>query len=153
MLFSTVIVATGLGLGWRVYGRRPLVDPAAPDPLEELNPAWYDVLRRKFLIDELYEISVIRWNAWCGRAARWLDDTVWEGAVSAASYLVLGLSWASRLMDEYVVDNGFDRGCGGVKFTALIMSLWQNGQVQRYLRVLALSLALGAILFIWGCAR
>jgi NADH-quinone oxidoreductase subunit L len=150
MLLSTVIVATGIGLGWWLYGRRPILSAEEPDALEKLKPDWFAVLRGKFFIDELYEISVVRFNAWSARTARWLDDRLWGGAVMAVSYLVLALSWISRLIDEFVVNLGFDRSCGGFRFGAQMLSFWQNGQVQRYLRVLALALTLFALMFIWG---
>jgi NADH-quinone oxidoreductase subunit L len=153
MLLSTLIVGTGIGLGWRVYGRRTAAAADALDPLEELKPDWFGVLRRKFLVDELYEISVIRLNAWCAKAARWLDEIVWDGAVRAVSYGVLGVSWLNRLIDEYVVNPGFDRGCGAVRLGGRLLSIWQNGRVQRYMRVIGLSLTLGASVFIWGCDR
>ena len=151
MLLSTAIVAAGLSLGWWFYGRRPAVDAEDPDALERMKPGWFAVLRGKFFIDELYEISVIRWNAWAARASRWLDETVWAGLVKAVSLLVLGFSWMNRLFDEFVVNLGFDRSCGGLRFGARLCSLWQNGQVQRYLRVIALALAVLALLFVWGC--
>ena len=109
------------------------------------------MLRGKFFIDELYALSVGRWNAACARAARWLDDTVWAGMVTAVSSTVLALSWVNRLIDEFVVNLGFDQSCGGLRRSARLLSLWQNGQVQRYLRILALALTLLALIFIWGC--
>jgi NADH-quinone oxidoreductase subunit L len=151
MLLSTVIVGTGLGLGWRIYGRRPIESPDQPDPLESLPAGWYDVLRRKFLVDELYELSLGRFNEWCARASRRMDDRVWSSVVSGVSTLVVVLSWLNRLVDEYVVNLGFDRGCGGVRIVAWLISFWQNGQVQRYLRFLALGVAVGALCFLWGC--
>ena len=151
MLFSTVVVTAGLALGWWLYGRQPLLDPVEPDPLERWRPDWFGVLQRKFFIDELYDVSVVRFNDWSARTARWLDDIIWSGAVTAVSYLVLGLSWVNRLVDEFVVNLWFDRSCGLVGWCARLVGLWQNGQVQRYLRALALSLALGGLLFIWGC--
>ena len=107
------------------------------------------MLRGKFFIDELYGLSVLRWNAWCARAARWLDDTLWGGVVTAVSYAVLALSWLNRLIDEFVVDLGFDQGCGGLRLGARLLSLWQNGQVQRYLRFIGLAAAGLAALLIW----
>jgi NADH-quinone oxidoreductase subunit L len=151
MLLSTALVAAGMTLGWRLYGRRPIEHADAPDALERLKPDWFAVLRGKFFIDELYEISVLRWNTACARAARWLDEKFWDGAVAAVGYVVLGLSWLSRLMDEFVVNPGFDKGCGGVRRSAGLLSLWQNGRAQRYLRALALAVAVFAVLFIWGC--
>jgi len=150
MLVSAAIALGGIGLAWWFYSRRAGQNADDPDPLEQLNPRWFAVLRGKFFIDELYEMSIIRWNAWSARTARWLDDTIWDGVVAAVSYLVLALSWMNRLLDEFVVDFGFDQSCGGVRLSARLLSLWQNGQVQRSLRILGLALVIGAILFIWG---
>jgi hypothetical protein len=71
--------------------------------------------------------------------------------VKAVSFLVLGLSWLSRLIDEFVVNPSFDQGCGGLRSSSRMLALWQNGQVQRYLRLLALALTLFGVIFIWGC--
>jgi proton-translocating NADH-quinone oxidoreductase chain L len=144
MLISIAVVALGLGLGWWIYGRKPL---RGADPLES---DIYYVLRNKFFVDELYDISVVKLNAWTARATRWLDDFVWQGAVMAVSYLVLGLSWFNRLIDEFVVNLGFDKGCGGFRFGARALSFWQNGQVQRYLRFIGLAAAVLIALLIWG---
>ncbi len=151
MLFSAAVSLGGIGLSWWFYTRRPPRRAEDPDPLEQLQPEVFAVLRGKFFIDELYALSVVRWNDWCARTARRLDDTVWAGVVTAVSYAVLALSWLSRLVDEFVVNLGFDQGCGGLRLGARRLSLWQNGQVQRYLRVLALGLTLLALIFIWGC--
>ena len=83
--------------------------------------------------------------------ARWLDEKVFDIVVTMISLLVLAVSWLSRLIDEFVVNLGFDQGCDGVRRGAGLASLWQNGQVQRYLRVLAVALVLFALIFIWGC--
>jgi NADH:ubiquinone oxidoreductase subunit 5 (subunit L)/multisubunit Na+/H+ antiporter MnhA subunit len=151
MLLSAVISLGGIGLSWWFYSRRPVQKAEDPDPLGKLHSSTFSVLRGKFFIDELYEVSVVRWNAWSGRAARWLDDKVWDSTVTAVSYVVLGLSWLNRLIDEFVVNSGFDQGCGGLRFSARLLSLWQNGQVQRYLRVIGLALTIFALIFIWGC--
>ena len=151
MLVSAAIAVSGIWLGWNFYSRRePKTDDEA-DPLEKLQPDVFATLRGKFFIDELYEISVIRWNAWCACAARWLDDMVWENVVRAVSLLTLGCSWLNRFIDEFVVNLGFDQGCGGLRLGARLLSLWQNGQVQRYLRVIGLALVLLGVIFIWGC--
>jgi hypothetical protein len=38
-----------------------------------------------------------------------------------------------------------------LRLGARLLSLWQNGQVQRYLRVLGLALTLLGVIFLWGC--
>ena len=144
MLISTIVVVVGLGLGWWVYGRRPLT---STDPLES---DIYYVLKNKFFVDELYSNSVLRLNAWSARGTRWLDDFVWQGAVMAVSYIVLGLAWINRLIDEFVVNLGFDQGCGGLRLGARALAFWQNGQVQRYLRFIGLAAATLVAVLLWG---
>ncbi len=151
MLVSAVIAVGGIWLGWSFYSKRGPKTADEADPLEKLQPDVFALLRGKFHIDELYEMSVIAWNAACARASRWLDDVVCDGAVRAVSLLALVISWMNRLIDEFIVNLGFDQGCGGFRAGARLLSLWQNGQVQRYLRVVALGLTLFALVFIWGC--
>jgi NADH-quinone oxidoreductase subunit L len=151
MLLSSAVALGGIALGWRFYTRRGPKTAEEADPLERLRPETFAVLRGKFFIDELYQLSVLRWNAACARACRWLDEVVWDNAVRAVSIITLGLSWLNRIIDELVVNPGFDQGCGGLRLGARLLSLWQNGQVQRYLRVLGLALALLGVIFIWGC--
>ena len=150
MLVSAAISLGGIGLAWWFYSRRASRSAGALDPLEELQPGLFATLRGKFFIDELYEISFIRWNAWAARAARWLDDSVWRSGVTAVSQFVLLFSWASRFADEFLINLGFDQGCGGTRSAASFLSRWQNGQVQRYLRILALALAAFGVVLFWG---
>jgi len=60
------------------------------------------------------------------------------------------LASLNRLIDEFVINLGFDDGCFSLRESGKWLSLVQNGQVQRYLRLIALALALLAFLFIWG---
>ena len=64
MLLSSVLAVGGLGLGWLVYGRKPLAH-GEMDPLEramqKVGLGWlYEAMRRKFYFDELYHATVIR---------------------------------------------------------------------------------------------
>ena len=151
MLVSAVISVGGIWLGWNFYSKRGPKTADELDPLETLQPDVFATLRGKFYIDELYEMSVIAWNAACARGSRWLDDVVCDGAVRLVSLVTVIFSWANRLIDEFVVNLGFDKGCDGFRSGAQLLSFWQNGQVQRYLRVIALGLTIGALFFIWGC--
>jgi NADH-quinone oxidoreductase subunit L len=85
------------------------------------------------------------------RVSAWLDDVVWGGLVQAVSLLTVWLSWLNRLIDEFVVNFGFDKGCGSLRNSGGFLSRFQNGQVQRYMRVIGLALAILALIFIWGC--
>ena len=103
-----------------------------------------------FFVDEFYEATMVKGSAWCARAFDGLDRFVWNGVVWAFAYVVLGLSWLNRVLDEFVVNLGFDQGCNSMRLSGKGLSLWQNGQVQRYLRVIGLALVIFALIFIWG---
>jgi NADH-quinone oxidoreductase subunit L len=151
MGISSLIVFIGLGLGWWFYGREPLEQSEHADPLLLLRPDIFGLLRHKYYIDEIYEHTIIAFNAWFAHACDWMDFWIWNGAVQLVSYLVVGLSWVNRFCDEFVVNLGFDEGCKGVAFGGKALSRLQNGRVQNYLRVIGIALAALALLMIWGC--
>ncbi|MBI3879196.1 MAG: NADH-quinone oxidoreductase subunit L [Verrucomicrobia bacterium] len=150
MLLSTAIVGSGLALGWWLYGRKPITDAAAPDALEQLKPDWFAVLRGKFFVDELYEISFIRWNAAFARFCGWMEDAIWGGAVRLVALAGLGVSWVSRLIDEFVINLGFSGSCRGLAEGGGWLARLQTGRVQSYLRVLGVAFVILVLFLIWG---
>jgi NADH-quinone oxidoreductase subunit L len=152
MAFSTVIVAAGIGLGWWLYGRRPVTRADDLDALERFHPRGFGLLRNKFLVDEFYEATFVRFNARLAWLSDLLDRWLWGGVVQLAGYAVVGLAWLSRFIDEYVVNLGFDAGCRGITSGAGATSRLQDGQVQGYLRVIGLGLTVLLLLLTWGCA-
>ena len=151
MVLSSVVVLAGLGLGWWFYGRKPVPSAESPDVLERLQPEIYALLRRKYFVDEIYEASVIRFNAWWAQVCDWLDYWVWNGAVALVSLLVVGLAWLNHLLDEHVVNSGFDEGCRRLTKGGTLMSRLQCGRVQRYLRLIGVALTILVLVLIWGC--
>jgi NADH-quinone oxidoreductase subunit L len=151
MLLSTLLVAVGIGTGWWLYGRKPVETAEQPDVIQVWNADFFGLLRQRFLVDELYDASVVTGHRWAARISDLLDRFVWGGLVRAVTYVVLGLSWLDRLIDEFLINLGFDQGSESVRRSARYLSLFQNGQVQRYLRVLALSICVLAFFFLWGC--
>ena len=151
MLLSSGVVFLGLGLGWWLYGRKPVSRVDEPDVLDRLQPEVFALLKRKYFVDEIYEASVIRFNSRWARVCAWLDEQVWGGLVQLISLLVVGLAWLGRSLDEFVVNSGFDEGCRRLTKGGALMSRLQCGQVQRYLRLLGLALTVLVLLLIWGC--
>jgi NADH-quinone oxidoreductase subunit L len=153
MLLSSIIVFAGLGLGWWFYGRKPIDSAEEPDALEQLQPQIFHLLRNKFYVDEFYQATFIRGNAWLSRVSDWFDRWIWNGAVSAVSYLVLGLSWFARFTDNYVVNPSFDGGCHTATAGGRLLARLQNGRAQNYLRLVGFGFAVLVILLIWSGAR
>jgi NADH-quinone oxidoreductase subunit L len=149
MVLSAVIVLVGMGLGWWLYARKPL--SVSEEPLEKLQPDIFTLLRRKYFVDEAYELTLVRLNRWFAKACDFLDYWVWNGLVRVVSLVVIGLAWVDRIFDEKVIDGGFDQGCRGVSESGGLLSRLQNGRVQTYLRVLGIALTVLVLLLIWGC--
>jgi NADH-quinone oxidoreductase subunit L len=151
MALSSVVVFSGLGLGWWLYGRLPVRSASQPDALERFQPEVFALLRRKYFVDEIYEATLIRFNAWGAWACDWLDYWVWNGVVQSLSLLVVGFAWLNRFLDEYLVNPGFDEGCRRLTKGGTLMSRLQSGRVQSYLRLIGVALAVLALFLIWGC--
>jgi len=151
MVLSSAVVFLGLGLGWWFYGRKPLSSAEEPDVLERLQPDIFALLRRKYFVDEVYAATVIRFNAWWAQVCDWLDCWVWNGLVQALSLLLVGLAWLNHLLDEHVVNPGFDEGCHRLAKGGMLMSRLQGGRVQAYLRFIGVALTVLVLFLIWGC--
>jgi len=150
MLASAVIVFTGLGFGWLLYGKRQRKTADERDVLEAAQPAIFGLLQNKYYIDELYEHTVIRFNAFAATFCNFLDIWIFGGLVKVLSYFTLGCAWLYRLMDEYLVNMGFDFGCESLREGGNGFSDLHTGRVQTYLRVIGVSLVLLILFLIWG---
>jgi NADH-quinone oxidoreductase subunit L len=151
MLTSSIVALAGIGIGWWLYGRNPVRRSEEPDVLEQRWPDVFELLRRKYFVDEVYDWAFVGLNAFWAKLCDWLDRVVWGGAVQLVSYAIVALSWVNRMFDEYVINLSFDRGCRSLTDGGGLMSRWQSGKVQSYLRVIGLGLVLLALFLIWGC--
>lgn len=151
MVVSTLAVFVGVGFGLAFYGYVQRKTAAEPDLLEKALPlGMYEWFAKKYGIDELYELTVIRFNAWAAKACAFLDQWVWGGVVTGISYVALALSWVSRAIDEFVINLGFDRSCAGLTRGGKWVSRWQDGQVQHYLRIIGVGLVALLLFLVWG---
>ena len=150
MVISSLIVIAGLGLGWWFYGRKPIERATDPDALERIAPGPFHALANRLYVDELYNVTVIALTRFCAAFADWLDRWIVGGAVHLVAWCVLGLSWLDAGADKYVVNGGFDVGCRDVAGSGKLLSRFQNGRVQNYLRVIGAALVvLAVILLLW----
>lgn len=153
MVASTLAVFVGVGFGLAFYGYVQRQTAAEPDLLSKALPlGMYDWLAQKYGIDELYELTVIRFNAWAARACAALDQWVWNGVVTCISRGALLLSWVARAVDECALNPGFDRSCDGLRGGGRWLSRLQDGLVQHYLRIMGLGLLAWVLFWIWGGA-
>jgi NADH-quinone oxidoreductase subunit L len=144
MLVSSLLVFAGLGLGWWLYGRKPMKHPADRDPLE------FPILKNAFFVDQLYAVTVQRLAWWFAAASAWLDRWVWGGIPVAVASLTKGLGWIDFSLDRWVVNKGFDDGCDGVAGGGRLLARIQDGRIQHYLRLLAGAVAVLALILLLG---
>ena len=147
---SALIVLTGITVGWMLYGKRQRKTAAEKDVLEAAQPAIFKLLENKYFIDEIYEATVIRFNAFAAWLCDFADKWIFGGAVLLVKYLTVGASWLYRLTDENVVNGGFDAGCGSIRGGGGILSRLHSGRVQTYLRIIGVALVALIIFLIWG---
>jgi len=150
MLASSLLVFAGLGLGWWIYGRRPIRRAANADALELLQPSLFHALHKGLFIDQLYELTILRLVWWMAVAANWLDRWVWSGIPLAVSAFTKSLGWIDFSLDRWVVNKGFDEGCNGVADGGRLLARLQDGRIQNYLRLLAAAVAALAFYLLLG---
>jgi NADH-quinone oxidoreductase subunit L len=150
LLLSTVIVFTGITLGWILYGQHQRQSAEEKDVLEVAQPALFKVLHNKYYIDEFYEFTVIRFNAFAARLCDFLDHWIFGGAVLLVSYAAIGGAWVCRRTDEYLINGEFDAACALLRQLGGGSSKLHTGRVQTYLRVIGVALVLLILFLIWG---
>ncbi|HEV2276021.1 MAG TPA: hypothetical protein VGR96_17750, partial [Acidobacteriaceae bacterium] len=150
MILSSVLVFAGLGLGWFLYGSKPVEHAADPDPLERWQPGVFRTLARAFYVDQVYDRTILLWARASAAIAAWLDRWVWSGALQVFSALGTGLGWLDLSFDRFVVNQGFDEGCEGVAGSGRWLARLQTGRIQDYLRIMGIALVALAFLLLWG---
>ena len=146
MLLSTVAVAGGAWLSWRVYRRATVADP-----LETRWPRPFAALRDRLYFDELYERSVIPFTRWIGKIVHRAEQTFFTALGAVAALTAVSMGWLSRLVDRFVIDAGFDQSCKGLQHGAELGRRTQHGNPQGYLRTIAVSFTIILLLLAWGC--
>ena len=150
IIISTLVVFAGSGIGLWIYGRKQRKTADEPDALEKLPLGMHTWFARKYGIDELYEMTVIRFNAWFARACAVIDEKFLGVLVLLLSYVTIALGWVSNAFDNFVINLGFDQSCERVAKSGSLLSLLQNGRVQIYLRVIGVALVALVLFLIWG---
>jgi NADH-quinone oxidoreductase subunit L len=140
MLISIAMAGAGIGLGYLVYGRKPL-QAGQPDPLMRLGAVW-TLLRNKYYIDEIYRATVIRGTIGLAGVLFRFDQGIIDAIVNLIGKLTERWSYVSRLFDTYVID-GIVNGVGRV--TSAVgeeLRFIQTGRVQNYMVIVVISVVL-----------
>ena len=119
---ATLVALAGIGLAWRLYGRRRLAWYLATAKEPEgisvfLQNGWY--------FDSVYHLLLVR-------PYKWLSHFLWQG------------------VDEGIIDDSLDRMAGGFGRTGQILGRWGGGRASLYLLSLAVGATLTIAWFAWG---
>ncbi|MFZ0663021.1 MAG: NADH-quinone oxidoreductase subunit L [Acidobacteriaceae bacterium] len=150
MVLSSIIVFAGIGLGWWLYGRKPIERADELDALERIQPQFFHALSQRLYVDEFYDLAVIGFSRLCARTFDWMDRWVWNGAVQLVAWSVAALAWINSSADNHAINSGFDEGCTSLVRGGRLMSRLQNGRVQSYLRVIGVALIVFAVFLFWS---
>ena len=140
MLISVAMALAGIGLGYLIYGRKPLV-AGQRDPLERMGIVW-TVLRNKYYIDEIYHATVIRGAIGLANVCFRFDSGIVDGTVNLVGKLTERWAHVSGLFDTYVID-GIVNGVG--RITSAVgqeLRYIQTGRVQNYMIIVVISVLL-----------
>lgn len=152
MLTSIVVAAVGIAAGLGYYMRKP-IDTAKADPLQGLLPNVYPALEKRLFIDELYEMTIITWQKAWARGCDWLELWVWQGVMLAASVASQVLGWINRIIDELLINGGFNASCAKISEAGAQVEVAHKGNIQRVLRALGIAITVIVLIFSWGCSK
>ena len=76
-----------------------------------------------------------------------IDGVVIDGTLHLIVRITLGLSGFNQWIDNFFINGGFDRGCGGVRSIGSAMSRVQTGRTQDYLRYVTLGVVVMGVAY------
>ena len=145
MLFiSALLVGAGIAAGVLLY--RVV---RSSDPLAERQPALFAFLANRMWLDELYRNTILRLSAFAALWSDWMDRHVWDGFVRAAGTLGQLVGIVSSGVDNAAINSGADIGADGARGTGRVVAALHSGQVQIYLRAVAVGALSLLLLYAW----
>jgi NADH-quinone oxidoreductase subunit L len=126
-LVSLIGAAAGIVVGYRLYARW-----RERDPLRRLGPA-YDVLERKYYLDDLYLRGIVRPIQYpIAAAVYWTNQHVLDGVVNGAAWATRRLGLGVNTVDREVVDGAVNGVGRSTRWLGRRAREVQTGQVQWY---------------------
>jgi NADH-quinone oxidoreductase subunit L len=147
VLVSFVVALGGLGVGYLVYGRKPLVAGQADPMVKFLGPV-YPVLQNKYYFDELYTTLFIKPSQWFSRevAYQFLDRGVIDGFLHLTGRVFTWIGDFIKNLNLWLIDGVGDGIPELVQRFGSYFRRIQTGQVQQYMLIIAIiALVIGVI--------
>jgi NADH-quinone oxidoreductase subunit L len=149
MALSAVLAFGGLGLGWLLYGRKPL-KAGEPDPLMKMGGV-YTLLKNKYYIDEFYSKYIVRPAVGLATLLFRFDNSwVVDPFVNLVGKASVWISNIGRIFDLNVIDWIVNAVGAVTSWFGKVLRLTQTGKAQNYLLVAVLTvlMLLGLYLYL-----
>jgi NADH-quinone oxidoreductase subunit L len=142
---SLLVALGGLAAGYLVYGKG--LAEGQIDPLRKwLGPLWL-VFHNKYWIDELYNSTIVPFTLLLSKLLYWVDDLwVIDPIVDAIGKIGVWIGRFTAAFDRFVVDGLVNTAGWFSARTGTLLRNTQDGHVQVYLLVLAVTVTVWLLL-------
>ncbi|MCC6614884.1 MAG: hypothetical protein IT320_15490 [Anaerolineae bacterium] len=148
VLVSFTVALGGLGLGYVMYWRKPLA-AGEVDPMVRILGPFYDLLKNKYYIDELYAIIFVKPSQWFSRevAYQFLDKGVIDGFLHLLGRVFTWIGDLIKVLNMWLIDGVGDGIPELIQRFGGYFRRIQTGQVQQYMLFIILAALVIGIIF------
>ena len=149
VLFGSAAALGGIGLGWLMYWRKPLVAGQADPLVEIVGGDLYRTLANRYYVDELYQVVFIRPARWFADnvAAEVIDRGIIDGFLHLIARVFTWIGDFLKVLNLWLID-GFGDGVPQLinAFGGWLRRL-QTGHIQQYILLAAVAALLIGLIF------
>ena len=148
VLVSFAVALGGLGLGWLMYWRKPLV-AGEVDPLVKILGPVYPVLQNKYYIDELYSMVFVRPSQWFAKNVAYeaIDRGIIDGILHLIARVFTWIGDLFKVLNLWLIDGVGDGVPELIAKFGVYFRRIQSGRVQQYMLLIAIAALLIAAVF------
>lgn len=128
MLTSAVIILIGIGSAWYMYMKKKLLPKVPEGFLGKL----YIFSQKKWYIDELFDVTVIKGTYLLAAVMSWIDKYIVDGLVNLGARITMILGRFGAGFDKYVVDGLVNLVAWINGVLSMFVRKFQTGKVQTY---------------------
>ena len=148
VLVSFTVALGGLGLGYWMYGRKPLVAGQA-DPLVEILGPIHNLLKNKYYFDELYDVVFIKPSQAIARAtSEFVDRGIIDGILHTIGRVFTWIGDLLKVFNLWLIDGFGDGIPRAIGWAGLQVRRVQTGRIQQYLLLVAAAAVIIGLIFV-----
>jgi NADH-quinone oxidoreductase subunit L len=147
LVLSFLLVVVGVGLASKFY-RRISNDSNAPDPLAARLMGGWCFLGNAMGVDRLYQKMLIGPLAFVAGAINCLERLLLVPMMGLGETIFKSFGFFARFTDHRGFNRGFDGVCSSLKSRARLVSSWQSGRPQDYLRAVGFGMSLLVLVYL-----